>query len=258
MLELGDKTAVVTGAASGIGLAVAKRLTTAGAHVVLLDIQREAGEAAARQVAGRFIGCDVSDCDQVREAMDAAAEQRGRIDIVVNNAGIALANTSIIDTTLEHFRAHMNVNAGGVLNGIRFSAPHMTNGGAIVNTSSLAGVLGLPGYGSYAASKFAVVGLTKIAAIELGPKGIRVNCVCPTTVDTPMLRDFPDGEQEARVLSASSTLGRIIDADHVAALVHFLAADDCPVISGQAVLIDCGITSGVSETIWQSSVGATA
>src|SRR5262249_41498354 len=154
--------------------------------------------------------------DRVEEAMNEAASGSGRIDIVVNNAGIALANTGIVDTTMEHFNAHMSVNAGGVLNGIRFGAPHMTRGGAIVNTSSILGVLGIPAYSSYAASKFAVVGLTKIAAIELGPKGIRVNCVCPTTVDTPMLWDFPDGEQEARVLSSSSTLGRIIDAKHVA------------------------------------------
>ena len=258
MFELTDRTAVVTGAASGIGLAIAKRLTGAGAEVVLLDVNQEAGGAAAQELAGRFVQCDVSKPDEVRAAMAAAASASGRLDIIINNAGIALANAGIVDTTWDHFNAHIAVNAGGVLNGIRFGVPHMTEGGAIVNTSSILGVLGISGYASYAASKFAVVGLTKVAAIELGPKRIRVNCVCPTTVDTPMLWDFPDGEQEARILSASSTLGRIIDAEHVAALVHFLVADDCPVVSGQALLIDCGITSGVSETIWRSAVEAPA
>jgi NAD(P)-dependent dehydrogenase (short-subunit alcohol dehydrogenase family) len=252
MFSLAGKTAVVTGAASGIGKATAVRLRKAGADVALVDIDAEGGERAAAAIDGHFVQADVSRVDQVDRAMRAVAGRMGRLDIVVNNAGIALELTAIADTSEEHFRRHMDVNAVGVFNGIKAAAPLMADGGAIVNTASLLGVTALPGYGSYAASKFAIVGLTKVAAVELGPRGIRVNAVCPTTVDTPMLDSFPAAKQEAAVLSLISTLGRIVDAEHVAALVHFLVADDCPVISGQAVMIDCGITSGVSAQLWDS------
>jgi 3alpha(or 20beta)-hydroxysteroid dehydrogenase len=252
MFSLEGKVAIVTGAASGIGKAAATRLASAGADVVVLDLEEAAGRAAADEIGGRFARADVSDFDEVAAAMAAAAEPGGRVDIVVNNAGIALPSQALTETTREHFDAHIGVNARGVLNGMRAAAPYMEGGGAIVNTASILGVLGLPGYASYAASKFAVVGLTKMGAIELGPMGVRVNCVCPTSVDTPMLWTFPAGQQEASALSAASTLGRIADPEHVAALIHFLAADDCPVISGQAILIDCGVTAGMSVPVWES------
>jgi NAD(P)-dependent dehydrogenase (short-subunit alcohol dehydrogenase family) len=252
MFSLAGRTAVVTGAASGIGKATASRLREAGADVLLVDVDAEGGERAATEIDGRFVRADVARADEVDQAMRAAVEHTARLDIVVNNAGIALDLTAIADTPEEHFRRHMDVNALGVLNGIKAAAPLISNGGAIVNTASLLGVLALPGYASYAASKFAIVGLTKVAAVELGPRRIRVNAVCPTTVDTPMLDNFPAAQHEAAVLSLTSTLGRIADAEHVAALVHFLVADDCPVISGQAVMIDCGITSGVSAQLWDT------
>jgi NAD(P)-dependent dehydrogenase (short-subunit alcohol dehydrogenase family) len=252
MFSLAGSTAVVTGAASGIGKATATRLRKAGADVVVVDVDAEGGERAAAAIDGHFVRADVARVDEADEAMRAAVERTGRLDIVVNNAGIALELAAIADTSEEHFRRHMDVNALGVLNGIKAAAPLMSDAGAIVNTASLLGVMALPGYASYAASKFAIVGLTKVAAVELGPRGIRVNAICPTTVDTPMLDSFPAAQQEAAVLSLTSTLGRIVDAEHVAALVHFLVADDCPVISGQAVMIDCGITSGVSAQLWDS------
>jgi NAD(P)-dependent dehydrogenase (short-subunit alcohol dehydrogenase family) len=252
MFGLDGKVAVVTGAASGIGRAAAERLAAAGAEVVVLDLTEDAGREVAGGLGGRFVRADVSDFEQVEAAMAAAAGDAGRLDIVVNNAGIALPSQPLTETTREHFDEHIGVNARGVMNGMRAAAPYMRGGGAIVNTASILGVLALPGYASYAASKFAVVGLTKIGAVELGPLGIRVNCICPTSVDTPMLWTFPAGRQEASALSDASTLGRIADPGHVAALIHFLAADDCPVISGQAVLIDAGVTAGMSAAVWDS------
>lgn len=246
--ELTGKVAVVTGAASGIGKACATRLTQAGAEVVVLDVD-DAGEEVAASLGGRFIKTDVSRPPEVESAMREAAEG-GHLDIVVNDAGIALPLEPITSTTDEHFMRHIEVNTLGVLNGMRFARQYLGRGSVICNTASILGLLSAPGYASYVASKFAVVGLTKTAAIEFGPDGIRVNCVCPTTVDTPMLDTFPSARQEADSFSKISALNRIIDADHVAALVHFLVADDCPVITGQAIAIDCGMTAGVSSVIW--------
>lgn len=250
MFDLDRKSVVITGAASGIGRACAHRLSQAGAHVTVLDIDDVGGERTAHDVGGSYIRTDVADSEQVAAAMGQAAKRTGHLDIVVNNAGIALPLTTVTETTPEHFRQHLEVNTLGILNGMRHAVQYMPEGSAIVNTASILGVLGIPGYTSYAASKFAVVGITKVAATEFGARGIRVNCVCPTTVDTEMLDTFPSAKQESNALADGSALGRIIDAEHVAALVHFLAADDCPVISGQAILIDCGVTAGVSSTLW--------
>ena len=122
----------------------------------------------------------------------------------------------------------------------------MNASGSIINTSSMAGRIGFPAYGSYAASKAAVISLTQVAAIEYGPLGIRVNAICPGSVDTPMLAAQPGGGMESAVARLASPLGQIVTADHVAALMHFLAADDCPAISGQALTIDAGGTVGFS------------
>ena len=253
MFDLSGKIAYVTGGASGIGRAVAQRLSAAGAELFILDVDSAGGADTAEAVGGTFLQVDVADADSVQRGMAEIASRAGRIDVAVNNAGIALPLAPITDVTPEHLEAHLRVNTLGVLNGIRFASAHMPDGASIINTASVLGLLGTPGYASYAVSKFGVVGLTKVAAIELGPRGIRVNCVAPTTVNTPMLETFPSAKQEAAAYSQASALGRVIEAEHVAALVHFLAADDCPVISGQAIAIDAGITAGVSAFAWDAA-----
>ncbi|MEU0265069.1 SDR family oxidoreductase [Nocardioides sp. NPDC006303] len=252
MFELDDKTAVITGAGSGIGRACAVRLAEAGAFVVGLDLDEGSARETADTTGGLGIGVDVSDSVAMEQVFTDIAGRRGSIHALVNNAGIALDPATIADTEPDHLMKHLEVNTLGVLNGLRHGGKHMSDGGAIVNTSSVAGVFGIPGYASYATSKFGVVGLTKVAAVELGPRGIRVNAVCPTTVDTPMLYSFPAGAQEAKVLGDAAALGGIIDAEHVAAMVHFLVADDCPVLSGLAIPIDKGIAAGISRTRWDS------
>lgn len=253
--SLAGKVAYATGGGSGIGRAVCHRLAEAGADVTVFDIDVDGGTRTAEEIGGAFVRVDVADEASVRAGVEAVVARSGRIDIAVNNAGIALPLAPITEVTPEHFEAHIRVNTLGVLNGIRHASPHMPDGAAIINTASVLGLLGTPGYASYATSKFGVVGLTKVAAIELGPRGIRVNCVAPTTVNTPMLDTFPSARQEASAYSTASALGRVIEAEHVAALVHFLAADDCPVITGQAIAIDAGITAGVSSFAWDAAAG---
>lgn len=255
MFDLTGKVAYVTGGASGIGRAVAQRLSVAGAELFILDVDATGGTETAEGVGGTFVYVDVADEHSVQRGIADIVSQSGRIDIAVNNAGIALPLAAIADVTPEHFEAHLRVNTLGVLNGIRFAAPHMPDGASIINTASVLGLVGTPGYASYAVSKFGVVGLTKVAAVELGARGIRVNCVAPTTVNTPMLDTFPSARQEATAYSHASALGRVIEAEHVAALVHFLASDDCPVITGQAIAIDAGITAGVSSYAWDAAAG---
>lgn len=253
LFRLDQKSALVTGAGSGIGLATARRLAAAGARVLIVDRDEAAARSAASALASDFAVADVADEVQMRAAARVASGRSGRLDILVNNAGVALPLADIADTTREHFEAHLVTNAWGVLNGMRAARPFMGPGSAVVNTASVLGLFGTPGYASYSASKHAVIALTKAGAIEFGPSGIRVNAVAPTTVDTPMLHSFPAGAQEARAYADASTLGMIIHPEHVAALIHFLVSDDCPVISGQTIAIDAGITAGVSASRWAAA-----
>jgi NAD(P)-dependent dehydrogenase (short-subunit alcohol dehydrogenase family) len=246
MFSLANKVAVITGAASGIGLATARRFSEAGAKVVLADVA-DASEAAA-ELGGRWVSTDVGDEKQVQALMRAAADVAGHIDICVNNAGIGteapLHHTSGVDLT-----RNWSTNTVGVFFGMKHALPFMPSGSAIVNTASIAGVLGYPTYAAYAASKWAVVGLTKVAALEYGPRGIRVNCVCPSSVNTPMLRNMASRDSETAALLAAAPLDDLIEPEHIAAAMQFLVADDCPLISGQALIIDGGATAGISTRL---------
>lgn len=256
MFELDEKVAVVTGAASGIGEATVRRLAAAGATPVLVD--RDDAAALASELGGVFVRADVSSEADMKSTADEVRDQLGRIDVLVNNAGVAYDPAPLTAVTLDNYYGHMGVNAVGILLGIKYFSPHMESGAAIINTASICGVLAFPEYAAYTASKFAAVGITKTAAVELGPRGIRVNCICPTTVDTPMLHSFEHGDSEAAVLSIAAPLGRIAKPEEIAALVHFLCADDCMVISGHSVVVDCGITAGISAAAWEAMEDATS
>jgi 3alpha(or 20beta)-hydroxysteroid dehydrogenase len=246
MFDLTDKIAVVTGAASGIGLATARRFSAAGATVILADVN-DASHIAS-ELHGYFVRTDVSVEAEVQELMTTAAATRGRIDICINNVGVG-TSADLEDADAADFTNAYQVNTLGTLFGIKHVVPFMTRGGAIVNTASIAGVIGYPTYGAYGASKFAIVGLTKIAAMELGPKGIRVNCVCPSSVNTPQLAAQTNGPSEVATLGTMAGFRKLIEPEEVAAAMHFLVADDCPVVSGQSLLLDGGATAGVSQAL---------
>lgn len=245
MFSLEGKIAVVTGAASGIGLATVKRFAKAGAKVVIADITESSD--LAREIGGLFIKTDVTQEDQVKALMDTTAETYGRIDIVINNAGGGEGSgpNFIPYLPAEDFEAGYKLNLMGVVFGIKHAADHMTDGGSIVNTSSVAGYQGAPTYAPYVASKAAVIGVTRTAAIELAARNIRVNCVCPGTVDTPMAYG-DEANAELKIATMMMPLGRLCKPEEVAALFHFLVADDCSFISGQAICIDGGMTAGIS------------
>lgn len=240
MFSLEGKVAVVTGGAGGIGQATVRRFARAGAKVVVADV----GDAAAlaEEVSGLFVRTDVSDGAQVQALMDKAAVAHGRIDVVINNAGIPVGGDTVARFAPDEFRRSFDTNALGAVHGIKHAVPHMAGGGVIINTASLAGTQGQYGSGPYVAAKFAVVGITKTAALELAGRDIRVNCVCPGNIATAM--GAPP--EFAKITDAMTPLGRPGRPEEVAALFHFLASDDCPYITGQAICIDGGMSAGPS------------
>ena len=246
MFDLNDKIAGITGAASGIGLATARRFAAAGASVVLADVND--ASAYADEINGRYVRTDVSVEDDVRALMATAAEAAGRIDLCVNNAGISRPGL-LLEAEEAEFIETFRVHTLGTFFGIKHAAPHMPPGSAIVNTASILGVTSMPGAGAYVASKFGVVGLTKTAALELGPRGIRVNCVCPTSVETAMLHAQDNEASEVAVFGFMAGSRNLIRADEMAAAIHFLASEDCGVISGHSLVLDGAMTSGVSPNL---------
>lgn len=238
MFSLTDKVAVITGAAGGIGGATARRFADAGAKVVLADIND--ASALAGELGGVFVQTNVAKKSQVKALMERAAAEHGRIDVVINNAGAGFGGATIHETERRQFTQAFKTNALGAAAGIQYAVPHMREGGSIVNTASLAGLVGMYGSGPYVAAKFAVVGITKTAALELAPLGIRVNCVCPGNIATAM------GAPPAflPVTNAMTPLGRAGRPEEIAALFHFLASDDASYVTGQAIVIDGGMSAG--------------
>jgi 3alpha(or 20beta)-hydroxysteroid dehydrogenase len=242
--SLQGQVAIVTGGGSGIGLTVATRFVDAGATVVIADVS-DCTEIAAN------LGCssyqvDVSDRGAMHGLIDFVVSTFDRIDILVNNAGVFAGYKSTIESTEADFKRCFDVNVLGVANGIAAAAPHMVAGGRIVNMASLAGVQGCVDLASYSASKHAVVGITKTAALELGERGIRVNCLCPASVNTPMAHE-PGGELLLEWEQMMSPLGRICEPDEVAAAIHFLSSNDCGFINGQALTLCGGLSVGVND-----------
>ncbi len=224
-----------------MGLATVKRFVGAGAYVVMADM-RDCSELA-EEVGCAFVQTDVTKEEQVESLMKTAAELFGPLDIVINNAGIISPEQLIDDAVIEDYEKLFRVNALGVLLGIKYGARYMKDGGSIVNTASNSANGDFSGYGAYIASKCAVVGITKAAAIEYASRKIRVNCICPNTIDTPMA--YAEGcETELQAVGILTPLGRMCKAEEAAALFHFLASDDCRYITGEDIYIDGGMKAG--------------
>jgi len=240
------KRALVTGAGSGIGAAVARRLHAAGAEVVLADLRGEAAEEVAGGLGAgaRAVALDVADEDAVRAAIEAE-EQAGGLDVLANVAGIG-STTSAPDTPLEVWERVFAVNARGTFLCCKHAIPPMARRrrGAIVNMASVAGLVGLRNRAAYCASKGAVVALTRALAVDHVGDGVRVNAVCPGTVDSPWVRRLVEEVGESmEALRARQPMGRLGTPEEVADAVLYLASDAAAFVTGAVLAIDGGMTA---------------
>lgn len=252
MGKLDGRVVIVTGAARGQGEQEARLFAAEGAKVLLGDVLDEQGAALAEEIgtdSARYVRLDVGREEDWTAAVRAAKETFGQVDGLVNNAGILRFN-ALVSTPLEEFEQVVRVNQTGCFLGMRTVAPELeaAGGGTIVNVSSYAALSGMAFLTSYAASKAAIVGMTRVASMELAGKGIRVNAVCPGSIDTPMSQPGEgfDADAMADFYGKLVPMGRIGRADEVARLALFLSSADSSYITGQPFVIDGGWLSGIS------------
>ncbi len=254
MGRLDNKVAIITGGAGGIGLQAGNLFAQEGAKVLLVDLHEDALQEAARTIgsdAVRYCAADVTQPDQTQQYIQAAAEQFGGVDILLANAGVEGEVKPITDYAIDTFDQVMAVNVRGVWLGLKYAAPEIARrgGGSIVITSSVAGVRGAAGMSAYIASKHAVIGLMRTAALEMADRKIRVNTVNPAPVDTRMMRSLekgfePDDPGRAKeMVSAMVPLQRYADPVEVARIMLFLASDESSYCSGGAYMVDGGMTA---------------
>lgn len=252
-MRLDQRVAVITGAGSGIGQAMALQFAREGARILAADVNEEAARATAARVVAEGGACeamrvDVIQPDQVQAMIERAREVYGRIDILCNNAGIG-STTDVIDCEPDDWDRVMMVNVKSVYLGCKYVLPHMIRqgGGVIVNTASVAGMVGIVKRASYSASKGAVIALTRQVAMDFVEHGIRVNCVCPGTVDSPwvgrLLGETDDPAAARQALVARQPMGRLGTPEEVAAAALYLASDDAAFITGTGLVIDGGLTA---------------
>ena len=246
MQRLQDRVCVITGAGSGIGLASARRLADEGGLVVSVDIDEDAGKAAAEQTGGEFIAADVACEDDVEQMYQQVVARHGRIDVAFHNAGISPPeDDSILTTSLEAWRRVQEVNLTSVYLCCKHVIPHMQRQGrgSIINTASFVAVLGsATSQVSYTASKGGVLAMSRELGVQFAREGIRVNALCPGPVNTPLLRELfaKDPERAARRL-VHVPAGRFAEPEEIAASVAFLASDDASFITASSFLVDGGI-----------------
>ena len=252
-MEFQNKIVLVTGAASGIGKATSKALSAEGAYVIAVDVNVKAGEETVEEIRnsghlGRFIKTNVADYNEVKGLIREIKKKFGRLDIAINNAGIAGANARTVDYPLESWDKVMMVNASSVFYCMKEQIPMMMEqgGGAIVNTASIAGIRGLPNSLAYVASKHAVVGMTKTAAMEYARHNVRINAICPVFTVTPlfdpvaiekMAKGIPDK------LKANVPMKRFAKVEEQVDAIMWLCSDRASFVTGHALPVDGGLTA---------------
>ncbi len=251
MIEsLRGRAGIVTGAGSGLGRATALTFAAAGARVVVADIAVARGESVVAEVqaaggAAIFLATDVTDPAASERLVARCRDEFGALDFAVNNAGTTGTPGSVADYPLDAWRATMAVNLDGVFFAMRAELPAMLEAGrgAIVNVASGAGLVGFAGLPAYVASKHGVVGLTKSAALEVASRGVRINCVCPGSVRTPMLEGFMGGDERVeRAMTAGVPMGRLGTPEEIADSIAWLCSDAASYLVGHALVVDGGAT----------------
>ena len=246
--KLADRVAIVTGGASGIGKATAENFAAEGAKVVIADLESGAGAKIASAIGGAFVATDVREPKQIEALVKFACDKFGRLDVMFNNAGIGIS-VPLLDTTEEDYRRTIAIDLDSVFFGLKFGGKVMVQQGrgSIINTASVAGLTGSPGLSAYNAAKHGVVGLTRNAALEFGKFGVRVNCICPGVIETPLVMNmFGQMEGARKMLDAMHPMGRMGQPSEIAKAVTFLASDDASFITGHALAIDGGIMAGAA------------
>ncbi|MEM9448518.1 MAG: SDR family oxidoreductase [Cyanobacteria bacterium P01_E01_bin.6] len=246
-----NKVALVTGGGSGIGRATALRFAYEGASVVIANRNEKLGKETVNLILNgggnaSFYRTDVSQQDNVKALIDFAVKTYGGLHAAFNNAGADDPQAMTPDHTDATFDLMMNVNVKGVWYSMKYEIQHMLahGGGTIVNTSSIAGLIGYPGHAPYAASKHAVLGLTKTAALEYAPQGIRINAVCPGATKTPLLDGLSGGDSETlKYIESLHPIGRLTAPEEIADAVVWLCSDDASFVVGQGIPVDGGFTA---------------
>ncbi len=288
--RLNGKVAVITGGASGMGLAAVERFVEEGAAVVFCDLpptshselaarlgEQQARMHHSRRTAGgpndgyaiaqrlgngaTFVPADVTDPEALAAVVDQAVTRYGGLDIMFNNAGIGGAEGSIVDCPDDVWNRVVDVDLKAVWRGIKLAAPHIAarGGGSIISTASIAAIIGFPGLGAYGAAKAGVVELTRVAAVELGPQSIRVNCILPGGVVTPLIYDSPlferalDPDAIRAALARSQPLPRAGEPLDIANAALWLASDESSFVTGQAIVVDGGMSIDARRGIPQDA-----
>jgi len=250
MDRLGGKRAIVTGAGSGIGRAIAIRLASEGARVILADLDEEAAEEVAEEIDAVTLvhRADVTKTADAEALVARAVSEWGGLDVMVNNAGVGVA-ANIVDTTEEDYERMMDVCVRGTFLGMKHAVPAIrdSGGGSVINMSSVAALIGISDRAIYCAAKGAILSMTRAAAVDHVGDGVRVNCIAPGTVETPWIEritsGYDDPEEARKTMQARQPHGRFVQPEEIAAMAAYLASDESASVIGACMIVDGGVTA---------------